>query len=112
MENKTKIYGAGDDLIEIEGQLSDEICCYNTRNSKKTITASDGTVAKIHYNNEGIWQIDMIKAGTKFIEKIFSVGYDNKHICFNAIGCSSYSDVLVLDEGIEWVKLVINNLAR
>ena len=100
-----KIYGASDDLIEIEGKISEEIGCYSTRNIKKTITASDGTIAKIHYNKDGIWQIDMVKAGTSFLEKIFSVGDDNKLFCFNAIGCSSYSDVLILDNEIEWIKI-------
>lgn len=38
-------------------------------------------------------------------EPVHSVGDDAEHIFDDAIGCTSYSDVLILDEGIEWVKV-------
>lgn len=98
---KTKIYGYFDDLIEIEGAINEEANHYDTK--MVTITASDGTKAKITYN--GIWQISVDFMGSKFIELVTSVGDDANHILENAVGCPSYSDVLVFDEGIEWVKI-------
>ncbi len=100
---KTKIYGASDDLIEIDGEVSEE---YNKINAKNlSINASDGTQAKITYNDEGEWKIDLINMGNKYLDLILSVGDDDKHTHEDAIDCSSYSDVLVLDDGIEWVKV-------
>jgi len=98
---KTKIYGASDDLIEIEGAISDEANHYAAKNV--SIKASDGTQAKIRYNGE--WKIKVDVEGEKFLGLINSVGDDAKHIFPDAEGCSPYSDVLVLDEGIEWVKV-------
>lgn len=99
---KTKIYGASDDLIEIEGAISDEHDAYNFSG---TVTASDGTTAKLKYNDDGQWEFTVTKEGSKFLGLVKSVGDDAKHIFPDAVGCSSYSDVLILDEGIKWVKI-------
>lgn len=98
----TKIYGASDDLIEIEGEITDEIGCYN--NTCQSITVSDGTRARIHYDDEGQWRIEVLVSGPLFIKKIDSVGDDAKHTD-DAANCSSYSDVLFLKEGVEWIKI-------
>lgn len=102
MDKKVKIYGASDDLIEIEGAINDEASDYDATNLP--IRASDGTFAKITYNGE--WKINVITEGDKFLGKIHSVGNDGaKHRFPDSEGCTPYSDVLVLDEGIEWVKI-------
>lgn len=98
---KTKIYGASDDLIEIEGAVNDEIGCYFK--ARKTILCSDNTKATIAYDGE--WKINVLVEGEKYLGKINSVGDDAKHIFPDAEGLTSYSDVLVLGEGIEWVKI-------
>lgn len=98
---KTKIYGASDDLIEIEGAINDEVGCYFK--AKQMIACSDNTKASISYDGE--WKINVLVEGEKFLGKINSVGDDAKHISPDAEGLTSYSDVLVLDEGIEWVKV-------
>lgn len=104
---KTKIYGASDDLIEIEGAIEDETGNdgSNSNGYGTSVKASDGTQATIAYTKDGEWKITMIVEGNKFLGKVNSVGDDAEHIFPDAIGCSSYSDVLVLDEGIEWVKI-------
>lgn len=98
----TKIYGASDDLIEIDGDISDEFGCYNGR--KKTIETSLGTKAKIHYGDEGCWKIELISKGSDFIELIETTGDGHKHTEKNALNCTGYSDVLVLDYP-EWIKV-------
>ena len=98
---KTKIYGASDDLIEIEGAISEEANHYDAKDV--LIEASDGTKAKISYNGE--WKINVEVKGSKYLGLIYSVGDDASHIFDDAVGCTSYSDVLVLDEGIDWVKI-------
>jgi hypothetical protein len=97
----TKIYGASDDLIEIEGAISDDVDCYNHKKPIK-MTFSDGTIATIFYNGE--WKINVKEHGTKFKAKINCAGEDIEHTGI-AKGCTSYSDVLILDEGIKWVRI-------
>lgn len=98
---KTKIYGASDDLIEIEGAINDEVSCYDA--TRVIIKASDGTQARITYNGE--WKISVEVEGSKYFNLIHSVGDDTIHTIGDAVYCTSYSDVLVFDEGIEWVKI-------
>lgn len=100
---KTKIYGASDDLIEIEGAVEEEANHIDAKNI--LIKASDGTQAKISYDDNGEWKIRVEVEGSKYLGLVHSVGDDAKHIFDDAIGCTSYSDVLILDEGIEWVKV-------
>lgn len=98
---KTKIYGCSDDLIEIEGAVHDEVGCFF--HARQMINCSDNTKALISYDGE--WKINVLVEGEKYLGKINSVGDDAKHIFPDAEGCSPYSDVLILDEGIEWVKV-------
>lgn len=98
---KTKIYGASDDLIEIEGEICEEYDCIDFESAK--VKASDGTSAKLTFNGE--WKFTEVDAGSKLSKHIKAVGEDLKHGEEDAIGCTSYSDVLVFDDGLEWIKI-------
>lgn len=98
----TKIYGASDDLLEIEGgSITDEI---NEIDKPFLLTCSDGTTAVFKYSDDGEWKCEVKQHGSGFIELIKSVGEDGKH-SGNAEGCSSYSDVLVIREPLAWVRV-------
>jgi|SRR6478609_3629457 len=99
---RTKIYGASDDLIEIEGAVTEEVNVYLKENQKVNFLASDGTSGKISYDGE--WHIEVINAGDKYKIRTTSVGDDAVH-GGDAAGCSGYSDVLILNDGIDWVKI-------
>lgn len=99
---KTKIYGASDDLIEIEGQINEEASHYNAKNLK--ISCSDGTVATINYG--GNWNIIILRQGSLFDKLVLGNPNEDPHSDIDAKNCSAYSDVLILKEGIEWVKIV------
>ncbi len=101
---RTKIYGASDDLIEIEGAISDEANVYLKTNERINFLVSDGTKGRIENDSEGIWRFEILSTGNKFLSKVLAVGEDAKHIG-EASGCSSYSDVIILDEGVEWIKI-------
>lgn len=98
---KTKIYGASDDLIEISGEIEDEHGCFDHK-KPISITASDGTKATIFY--DGDWKINVSFAGSKYLQKIDSVGDEGKHVGEEK-DCTPYSDILIFDKGIEWVKI-------
>jgi hypothetical protein len=100
---KTKIYGGSDDLIEIEGQINDEVGCYDHKRPIK-IECSDGTIATIFYDVNGNWKIEVKNEGHLIQALHKTTGEDHKHTGV-ADGCTSYSDVLIFDSGIEWVKI-------
>ena len=61
----TKVYGASDDLVEIEGSAykEDEIGCYE---HDVRIRFLDGTVIRVGYPKDGlaVWWIEVEKQGT------------------------------------------------
>lgn len=95
----TTIYGASDDLVIISGDISEEFDCFRT---KVRMRASDGTYAAFIYNY-GVWEILLVDKGTKFLKYEQNIGYEaGRHPDTDIPG---YSDILVLDDGIEWVTL-------
>jgi hypothetical protein len=95
----TKLYGASDDLIEVEGDCenADE---FSGGDKAKYIGFSNGTVASIKYDERGVWAITVHAEGTGKIKKLFglpdesdettSQHHKDKH-------APSYSDVLIIE---------------
>lgn len=66
-----KIYGASDDLIEIEGEnLDEEFSAYDLEDNSH-LAISDGTLLAVEYDKDGIWRFRAVfqAPGTK-IEKV------------------------------------------
>lgn len=99
---KTKLYGASDDLIEIDGAISDETD-YPYGAKKKTFLFSDRTSGNIAYN--GNWHIQIDIKGDCFDKIINGNPNEEPHTDDDAKNCSPYSDVLIMKEGIEWVVI-------
>lgn len=98
----TLIYGASDDLIEIEGQIEGEYDNYTLAKRGIPFECSDETKGVITY--DGDWVIKVDNEGSLFQELRPNVGDSGKHKDL-AFKCTSYSDVLILNEGILWVKI-------
>jgi hypothetical protein len=101
----TRIYGASDDLIEIDGQINDEIEAYSAERKPIEFKTSLGTKGTILYNGE--WKITITEEGSDFVRVISSIGdeYDDKHTEENTNDIPSYSDVLILSGDLKWVKV-------
>jgi hypothetical protein len=99
----TRIYGASDDLIEIDGQISDEVDAYSASDEPVKFKTSQGTKGTIMYDGE--WKITIKEEGSDFVKVIESVGDDNNHTEENTKDVPPYSDVLILDGDLEWVKV-------
>lgn len=88
----TKIYGASDDLVEIEGSKykEDEIGCYE---HDVRIRFIDGTVIRVGYPKDGlaIWWIEVEKQGTA--EQKLTICEDED--------ARIYSDVFEIDSDIK-----------
>jgi hypothetical protein len=96
---KTKLYGWSDDNIEIEGAITDELAT----NGKEHFSCSDGTKGIIQYSHK--WDIAIKEQGVLFEKIVLAVPDETPHTDEDAKGCTSYSDVLVLNDGIEWIKI-------
>ena len=103
MEKKhTLIYGVSDDLVQIQGQLEAEYENYTLASRGIPFECSDETKGIIVY--DGDWKITVEKQGALFQELRPNVGDNGKHTDL-AFKCTSYSDILILKDGIFWVKI-------
>ena len=55
MTDITTIYGASDDLIELDGAIYDEFSAYDETSQ---LTFDNGAVLTIRYDDDGIWRIE------------------------------------------------------
>jgi hypothetical protein len=103
MEKKhTLIYGASDDCVILQGQIDSEYTNWTLAQRGIPFECSDGTKGKIIY--DGDWKFSLETKGSLFKELRPSAGDIGKHSDL-ASKCTPYSDVLILEDGIFWVKM-------
>ena len=90
MSNITKIYGASDDLIEIEGVITDEFNYYND-DDEAYLAFSDGTLLSVEYDKDGIWRLKRLVAGSN--------GYEHK----SGDVVEDTMDLVTLTGPLKWV---------
>jgi hypothetical protein len=92
----TKIYGASDDLIEFEGDVSGEVGKYGTDEAEQGVLVvfSDGTLLEVKYgkNKEAIWEVKLLKKGELF---------DRIDPCLDS-EADPYSDIAYFKAGLKW----------
>lgn len=86
------IYGASDDLIEVDGDIREEF--YAIDAETHMLAFSDGTLLSVEYDQHGIWRIRRLAAGTAAYRHTEALDAD-----------SNYSDKAELDGAINWVVL-------
>lgn len=84
------VYGASDDLIEIEGGLREEFEAAD--GSMNYLAFSDGTVLSVVYGKDGLWTLRRVVTGTASFSKHDATDEDE-----------DYSDRVTLDGNILWV---------
>ncbi len=72
----TRVYGASDDLVEFEGDLSGEFGCFGSGDEDGAlgvlIAFSDGTVLAVRYGKPGlggVWAITVLRQGEMFLRR-------------------------------------------
>lgn len=65
------IYGASDDLIEVDGDIREEFGHYwgDDDDEKVYLAVSDGTLLKVQYDSEGMWRFAPVSRGSAQYEK-------------------------------------------
>lgn len=91
------IYGASDDLIEVEGDIREEF--YALEEPTNYIGLSNGSVVSITYDDDGFWRIRPIAVVDSVI--IRPARGDDEPA--DADGCPGYSDKAEITGDIRWV---------
>jgi hypothetical protein len=91
------IYGASDDLIEVEGDLREEF--YALDEGGMSLAFGDGTILDVRYDDHGIWRITRGFVGSASFEKQEALGDDGNR----EDGKPAYSDVVTLTGELLWV---------
>lgn len=100
MEN-IGIYGASDDLLEIEGEIREEYGCYGE--GKLYVSFSNGAVISVEYDGE--WKIMKHSEPEDGCIEIHAAGSDKAEELNSFSG--DYSDYAEIksDQKIEWVAI-------
>lgn len=58
------IYGASDDLVEVEGDVREEFSAYE--DGYRFLAFGDGSLVRLNYTDEGCWEVrvEVLGAGT------------------------------------------------
>lgn len=84
------ITGASDDLIEVEGDITEE---FNPSDDSSLMACSDGTILRVRYDHDGIWRITPVVHGTAALTIAQAPEDDD----------SNYTDRATLTGDIQWV---------
>lgn len=72
------ITGASDDLIEIDGDISEEFNWYpKNSEDRRFIGISDGTVLSVWYDQDGLWRFQRSSVGRATFTKIEGSVHDD-----------------------------------
>lgn len=92
---RVEVYGASDDLIEVEGAIREEFNALGQAadgGEGGLLAFSDGTVLEVEYTSSGVWRISRIAAGGAVYQRTEATGPDG-----------DYTDRVALVGDISWV---------
>lgn len=95
-----KIYGASDDLVEVEGDVNG---CneYGSFDKATYIHLSTGDVFKAEYTDEGVWKVDRFRNGKKKLSIAKEPHADGDDP-------DPYTDTVTITGDIKWVDVWSN----
>ncbi len=96
---RTIVYGASDDLIEVEGAIREEFNPNYSDDGPTYLGFSNGVVLKVEYDDEGTWAIAP-RAGHSLVEVVFARGEEQ---AADKDGCPGYSDKAIISGEVTWV---------
>lgn len=97
MAMTTKLYGASDDLVIMEGTVEDEHDCYLEAKEGVKFSASDGTKGVIKFS--GSWSIDVHTAGSQVTLHLKHTDPEPHELK------ERNSDVLIFTGLVKWFKV-------
>ena len=97
-----RVYGASDDLIEVEGDLREEFNAYDLEDGA-VLAFSDGTVLRAVYDDDGCWRLTRLAEGRGLMRKIEAFDLADEGLKHPGTDVPGYSDLVTLEADIEWV---------
>jgi hypothetical protein len=88
---KVTIYGASDDLIEIDGDFRYE---FSADEEVNYLALSDGTLLSIEYAKGGIWRINRLVTGSATYSKVEGTDAED-----------DYTDKVTIEGDLKWFVL-------
>jgi hypothetical protein len=107
-----RIWGASDDLLEVDGDVYEEFSVYGTASDEPLFVAvSDGSLWKVTYDDDGCWRVASVVVGANKHTRIEADGVEAED---RADGTCGYSDVVTIQGDVAWVALAKgkNSIAR
>lgn len=90
---KVTIRGASDDLIEVEGDITEEFNPpYDSGDDPSYLAFGEGTVLSVTYDKHGMWRIHRVNEGSASFSKVEGDDPDK-----------NYSDVVTLEGDLKLV---------
>lgn len=94
-----KVYGASDDLVEIEGHVTDEL---DGGDEPTYVRFTNGTYIAIRHGDEGIWRARVIDQGRGKVRKLYGIPEGDAedgptHQAHGDSDAPVYSDVLIIE---------------
>lgn len=91
------IYGASDDLIEVDGDIREE---FTANDGPNLLAFSDGTLLDVRYSESGVWRINALSrcASTTYVKDEATADEGRRED-----GTPAYSDKVTLDGFLTWV---------
>ena len=99
MKHTQHIYGASDDLIELEGNINDEL---GGGEEPYYLLFNDGSLIEIVYDEDGLWAVNRVRAGTAEVERLIAPDREAQkgYLTHDKKTAPAYSDLLTLT----WTK--------
>jgi hypothetical protein len=91
-----EVYGASDDLIEVEGDIREEFNILGAPEAGSVLAFSNGVVLRVRFGLEGVWRITPVAGASQ--EKLSIVQAPERD-------SGNYSDRAFVHDHIEWVVL-------
>ncbi len=99
--NRTVVYAASDDLLEIEGMIREEF--YVSNDGETFVGFSNGVVLELDYKR-GSWRLRPL-VGVDSVEIVHARGEDAGR---DDDGCPGYSDKAIINGEVSWAVAGIN----
>lgn len=93
------VYGASDDLIEVEGDITEEFP-YRDDNDDNLLAFSNGTVLRIRFDAAGVWRISPVMVGAGLVDIVQAPEGDEDNYSDRA----TVTGAAWVGHGIGWAK--------
>lgn len=87
------MYGASDDLVELRGDMDEELGAYDV---VRKFVMSEGTSGTIEYTKDGVWRINILKNASVIVNIVHPTEEEIEED-------TNYTDMATFSGQVEWI---------